>query len=358
MRLREALALSGVLLGLGGPAAASAAVLTSGPGAAAAPQVASAVAAAPVASPPSAPPRTGPTPGTRTGAAAPAPAPAPGAGTRDVGAGAGAGAKPAPALPARLRAAECGEGKSTEFPIGARIRGGPAVYRSGGGPQSWYLDLANTGPAPCTAVHPVVVFTDSARALRPEHLRMEFDTAGGTYPVSMERTDRDEVIAVFDGGSAFPGFSVAPGATVTVKVGLSFDRGAPAGEVVADAALVQRKGDDGEWIGESGGYRFSVDGPDESAEGASEGAGRSGEAPETGEAGALADTGTDTGTSTGTGAGEGTGRAAGGAGDDGAAAAVDRARERARWVTAGLAGAALAAGGGLLLFARRLRTTP
>lgn len=277
----------------------------------------------------------------------PAPNPAPGgSGHVAAGAGAGAGAKPAPALPARLRAAKCGEGKSTEFPIGARIRGGPAVYRSGGGVQSWYLDLANTGPAPCTAVHPVIVFTDAARALRPEHLRMEFDAAGSAYPVSLERTDRDEVIAVFDGGSGFSGFSVAPGATVTVKVGLSFAQGAPAGEVVADAALVRRRGDDGDWIGEGGGYRFSVDGPEGSSAGDTEAGGASEGEDGSGEAGSLAHTGLD---------GEADGARAESVAAVAAAAPTAAGRERAARMAAGLAGMALAAGGGLILVARRLR---
>ncbi|MCX4543402.1 hypothetical protein [Streptomyces sp. NBC_01565] len=220
--------------------------------------------------------------------------------------GTGGGARPAPALPSRAQAS-CGDGKSTAFPIGARIRGGPAVYRTGGGAQTWFLDLTNTTGSACTAIHPVVVFTDKARALRPAHLRMEFDAPGGSFPVSLERTDRDEIIAVFDGGDAFPGFSVGAGGSMTVKVRLAFSPDAPHGEVVADAALVQRKGDDGDWVGEAGGYRFSVEGPDE----------------ESGEAGALAHTGPHTGP-----------------------------RE---WAYGSAAIAAIAAGGGLLLGARRLR---
>ncbi|WP_050779616.1 hypothetical protein [Streptomyces sp. C] len=125
-------------------------------------------------------------------------APAAPAATADVGNG--GGARPAPALPSRAHAT-CGDGKATAFPIGARIRGGPAVYRAGAGPQSWLLDLTNTTSGTCTAIHPVVVFTDPARALRPAHLRMEFDAPGGPYPVTLERSDRDEIIAVFDGGS-------------------------------------------------------------------------------------------------------------------------------------------------------------
>lgn len=221
--------------------------------------------------------------------------------------GTGGGARPAPALPSRVEAT-CGDGKSTQFPIGARIRGGPAVYRTGGDPQTWYLDLTNTTGAECTAIHPVVVFTDKARALRPAHFRMEFDAPAGTFPASLERTDRDEIIAVFDGGDAFSGFTIGPGGSLTVTVRLAFTLDTPRGEAVADAALVQRKGDDGDWIGEAGGYRFDVQGPD----------------ADTGEAGALAHTG----------------------------------RSREAWVYGAGAATALVAGGGLVLGARRLRTTP
>ncbi|MER5729473.1 hypothetical protein ABT084_14240 [Streptomyces sp. NPDC002138] len=239
----------------------------------------------------------------------------------------GGGARPAPALPSRARAS-CGDGKSAAFPIGARIRGGPAVYRRGAGPQTWYLDLTNTTGSACTAIHPVVVFTDKARALRPAHFRMEFEAQGTTFPVSLERTDRDETIAVFDGGEAFPGFTVGPGGSATVKVQLAFAATAPTGEVVADVALVQRNGDDGDWIGESGGYRFSVEGPQEPVE-----AGFDEGEPEHAGAGSLAETGRPAAS----------------------APADPHARE---WAYGFGALGALTAGGGLLLGARRLRRVP
>ncbi|MFJ7156604.1 hypothetical protein ACIQUQ_16840 [Streptomyces sp. NPDC101118] len=216
--------------------------------------------------------------------AVPLPAPAgdaPVGAPRDVGTG--GGAKPAPALPSRIQP-KCGDGKSAEFPIGARIRGGPSVYRSGGGAQTWYLDLTNTTRTTCEAVHPVVVFTDRDRALKARHLLMDFTDrgTGRTHAVTLEQSDEDEVIAVFDGGGdGFPGFTIPPGGSVTVTVHLGFTEDAPPGEVVADAALVQRKADDGDWVGESGGYRFTVEGPEEPA------------AP--GAAGSLASTGPGTG---------------------------------------------------------------
>src|SRR5689334_3613292 len=83
------------------------------------------------------------------GGSAARPAPAPG----------GNPARPAPAPPSRIQAS-CGDGKSSAFPIGARIRGGPAVYRAGAGPQTWLLDLTNSTGATCTSIHPVIVFTD------------------------------------------------------------------------------------------------------------------------------------------------------------------------------------------------------
>ncbi|GGS89368.1 MULTISPECIES: hypothetical protein [Streptomyces] len=193
-------------------------------------------------------------------AAVAAPAAAAAAATADVGNG--SGARPAPALPSRARAS-CGDGKSTAFPIGARIRGGPSVYRTGGGSQSWFLDLTNTTASRCTAIHPVVVLADEARALRADHLRMDFDTPEGTLPVSLEESDRDEIIAVFDGGDAFSGYTLDAGGSLTVKVHLAFAPDAPPGEVVADAAVVQRRGDDGDWVGEAGGYRFTVESDEE-----------------------------------------------------------------------------------------------
>ncbi|MFD2120791.1 hypothetical protein ACFSNO_15970 [Streptomyces cirratus] len=192
------------------------------------------------------------------------------------------------------------------------------MYRTGDGAQTWYLDLTNTTAGECTAIHPVVVFTDKARTLRPSHLRMDFETSGGPRPVTLERSDRDEIIAVFDGGGggggggggvgggggeAFSGFAIGAGGSRTVRVSLAFAPDAPHGEVLADAAVVQRKGDDGDWVGEAGGYRFSVEGPEDEA----------------GEAGSLAHTGPRP------------------------------------WVSAAAAVATLATGGGLLLGARRLR---
>ncbi|MER7759535.1 hypothetical protein [Streptomyces sp. NPDC097619] len=297
MRLRSALALSAAAtalapLALAVPAAASAPALSARPALAGLPTTSlPALRAIPVL----------PAPAVTVAAARPAPVP------RDVSEG--SGPQPAPALPARVQP-RCGDGKSTRFPLGARIRGGPPVYRSGGGAQTWYLDLTNSTGDHCRAVHPVVVFSDRDRTLTSDRLRMEFVDRGRVYPVTLEDTDQDEVVAVFDGGGEFPGFALGPQGSVTVPVRLSFTADTPPGELVADAALVQRKGDDGDWVGEAGGYRFTVENPEEPVE--------------AGAAGALARTGrTDT----------------------------------LHALAGGAAGAA-AAGAALLLTARRLRRTP
>ncbi|MER6693238.1 hypothetical protein [Streptomyces minutiscleroticus] len=145
---------------------------------------------------------------------------------------------------------------SRDFPLRARLRGGPDAYEAGGEPVAWSLDLTNTTRTACGNIHPVLVLVDEARTLRPEQLRVEFTADGRTHPVFFERTDRDENVGVFDDG--FPGFTVAPGETVTVPVRMAVASGTVPGEVVASAAVVQRREDDGDWVGESGDHRFRV----------------------------------------------------------------------------------------------------
>src|SRR5690606_18098223 len=55
------------------------------------------------------------------------------------------------------------------------------------------------------------------------------------------------------------GFTVGPGRTLTVKVRLQFTSAAVATEVVANAAVVQRRRDDGDWVGQSNDYRPRVE---------------------------------------------------------------------------------------------------
>lgn len=154
----------------------------------------------------------------------------------------------------------CGDRVGADFPVDTRIHGGPAEYRPGGGAQLWYVDLTNTTAHTCRNIHPVVVLVDRDRTLKDSQAKLEFyDAVGGggrPRPVPFERTDADEHIGVFDDG--FPGFVIGAGETVTVKVRLGFTADTRPNEVTVNAAVVQRRGEDGEWVGESGGYRFGI----------------------------------------------------------------------------------------------------
>ncbi|MFG2346329.1 hypothetical protein [Streptomyces phaeochromogenes] len=158
-----------------------------------------------------------------------------------------------------------------------RIHGGPAEYDAGGGFRTWYIDLTNTTDATCGNIHPVVVLVDGKRALRPEQPRLEFYDGERPRPVGFERTEQDENIGVLGAPASaakgaeaeeapFPGFTVAPGATLSVKVRLAVTSDAVANDVVAHAAVVQRQGDDdGDWVGQSNDYRFRILGEGEGA---------------------------------------------------------------------------------------------
>ncbi|MEE1752342.1 hypothetical protein [Streptomyces sp. SP18CS02] len=155
----------------------------------------------------------------------------------------------------------CGDASAAGFPLTTRIRGGPETYRPGGGPGSWYVELTNTTTEACRNIHPVLVLTDRDRTLAPAQLLLEFQQKEGDgvlRPVTVEKTDRNELVAVLDDG--LPGFTVLPGRTVTVPVRLAFTADARSNEVTARAAVVQRQGDDGDWVGESDDYRFALAG--------------------------------------------------------------------------------------------------
>ncbi|WUC11500.1 hypothetical protein OG256_17040 [Streptomyces sp. NBC_00564] len=163
----------------------------------------------------------------------------------------------------------CAAPDSRTFPVKTRIHGGPASYDVGGDFRTWYIDLTNTTAHTCGNIHPIVVLVDEKRALRPEQARLEFyegDRSGGQgrdpHPVEFQKSDEDENVGAFDDG--FPGFTVGPGRTLTVKVRLSVtsDAAAP-NDVVANAAVVQRHDDDGDWVGESNDYRFRIEDEDE-----------------------------------------------------------------------------------------------
>lgn len=152
---------------------------------------------------------------------------------------------------------DCAGAEARDFPLSARIHGGPTSYEAGGGFGTWYLDLVNTTDRACTAVHPVVVLVDDKRALKPGQARMEFYDGSRAHPVHFESTDENELVGAFDDG--FPGFAVGPRKTVSVKVRLTVTSDAVPNVVTAKAAVVERRGDDGEWLGESGDYRFGID---------------------------------------------------------------------------------------------------
>ncbi|MER7911136.1 hypothetical protein [Streptomyces sp. NPDC096068] len=205
-----------------------------------------------------------PVPATATSAPAPA-ATAPGAGAA---APEPPGAPRFPAVPAPDPPVPgCGVPDDEAFPLDTRIHGGPAGYTAGGPFRDWRLDLTNTTGSPCSGIHPVLVLTDRDRVLRPEQIRFEFYDAGAArwHPVAFQETSEAENVGVF---TDFGGFAVPAGETLTVPVRLAFDAGTAPGEVLVNAAIVQRRGADGDWIGDSGDYRLTIGptGPDAPAE--------------------------------------------------------------------------------------------
>ncbi|WP_043686832.1 hypothetical protein [Streptomyces xylophagus] len=153
----------------------------------------------------------------------------------------------------------CAAPDARTFPLTTRIHDGPDSYEAGGDYGTWYLDLTNTTARRCTEIHPVVVLVDRQRALKPSQPRLEFydGTRPRPHPVRFDRTDEAELVGAFDDG--FLGFTVDPGKTLTVKVRLTLAPDAVANEITANAAVVQRHADDGDWVGQSNGYRFDVE---------------------------------------------------------------------------------------------------
>ncbi|MFE4538063.1 hypothetical protein ACFRKB_23795 [Streptomyces scopuliridis] len=167
------------------------------------------------------------------------------------------------AASADAREPSCGDVSDRDFPIEARIHGGPAGFRPGGGPGAWYLDLTNTTDADCRHIHPVIVLADRDRTLAVSQVTLQIRPAtsgdGDRWrTLSLEKTDEDEIVGVLDDG--FPGFVVPRGRTVTVSARLAFAPDTRPNRVVMSAATVQRRGGDGDWVGESNAYDFAVSG--------------------------------------------------------------------------------------------------
>ncbi|MEV1050739.1 hypothetical protein [Streptomyces sp. NPDC049887] len=160
----------------------------------------------------------------------------------------------------------CGDPSAVEFPVATRIVRGPGEYRAGGGAHEFSVELSNTTAQPCLNIHPVVVLAGQARAIPPDRVRLEFfDGAARMWrPVTVETTDQGEAVGAFGAGSGgFAGLSLPAGGTFSVRVRLAFpDRTTPPDAVVANAAVVQRRGADGDWVGESDDYRFAIVAPE------------------------------------------------------------------------------------------------
>ncbi|MFE0104084.1 hypothetical protein [Streptomyces sp. NPDC059009] len=145
---------------------------------------------------------------------------------------------------------------SNAFPIKTAIHDGPTTYVPGGGFQNWTVDLTNTTGDSCGNIHPVVVFVDQEGTLKAQQPQLEFYDGSRWRPVPFTHTGKNENVGVFDDG--FAGFTVPPGQTVSVKVRLSFTSDTAPNHVVANAAIVQRRADDGDWVGQSNDYPFEI----------------------------------------------------------------------------------------------------
>jgi hypothetical protein len=164
--------------------------------------------------------------------------------------------RPAPAF-AAASAPACGNASAHAFPITARLRGGPATYRAGGGTGTWYVDLTNTTGHACRNVHPVLVVSGSGHRLKAVQITLRLaGKRGALRALPLHTSDEDEIIGVNDKDTT--GLTVPAHGTVSLGAALAFSRGAPSGVVTVSAAVVQREGGDGDWVGESKPYRLTV----------------------------------------------------------------------------------------------------
>ncbi|MGW3241511.1 hypothetical protein [Streptomyces sp. NPDC001070] len=284
------------------------------------------------------------------------------------------------------------------FPVTARLLGGPHAYTAGAGAREFRVELRNRSREPLRDVHPVIVFVDRGRKLTADQIRLEYEVtdargAGGERgrvwrPVPVEHTGNAENVAVV-GGENGPGTTLPPGRGTAIALRLRFTALAPAGRVTASATIMERRGRDGDWVGESAGYDFDVVPPrddtagpqspspartgDESG-GGDGGDGGTGSVPGTGpgtEPGGSPAPGASAGTGPGTGEGPGPGPGKGdetAPGTPGGAAGPDRAvtgtgtaprlaatgeQHRAPALMLTGAGVLLVVGGAALRFSRR-----
>lgn len=171
-----------------------------------------------------------------------------------------AAASPGPGTPAPPadRAPACGAPAATGFPINSRLYGGPSGYSTGVYADGFSLDLHNTTAGACRDVHPLIILVDRAEQLTPEHFTLWYAPPGGSWrTVPFERTDHGENIGIPDGERS-PGLTIPAGGTVTVRLRLFFEPEAPAGPVVASATTMQRRAENGAWVGESDHYLFDI----------------------------------------------------------------------------------------------------
>ncbi|WBB59132.1 hypothetical protein O7599_26545 [Streptomyces sp. WMMC500] len=162
--------------------------------------------------------------------------------------------------PGRASAPRCGDPGAGRFPVQTALRGDGAALRAGGARGRVTLRLHNASAGTCRDVHPVAVLGHEASGrLRPDDVRLEFYDAEARRwrAVAFERTGADESAGVFAGG--FRGFVLRAGERAEVPVRLGFAGGAPAGRVTVNVTAVQRRGDDGEWVGQSKDYEVSVE---------------------------------------------------------------------------------------------------
>ncbi|WP_197358684.1 hypothetical protein, partial [Streptomyces clavuligerus] len=162
-------------------------------------------------------------------------------------------------LGAGVRAPRCAAASARDFPIDTRMSGGPSVHHPGGGFAGWTVELANRTREPCRNIHPVLVFSARDRGFTQDRVTLEFfDAAAARWrPAELETSGAGEVLAVLD-ADATSGFAVPGREEARVGVRMALAEDTPPNQVTVNAAVIQRHGDDGDWVGESDDYRFAV----------------------------------------------------------------------------------------------------